>query len=119
MFVNIVEILYLTNIREVFVINLVQLPIIIFREELQNIKIKDPKKNYHCLNCGKELKYVSGNYMKYCSAKCQTEYQHKEYIKRWKNGEETGVTGKTDISTHIRKYLKEKFNNSCQKCGWN
>lgn len=48
--------------------------------------------------------------MKYCSAKCQTEYQHKEYIK---HGEET------DISTHIRKYLKEKFNNSCQKCGWN
>jgi hypothetical protein len=44
MFVNIVEILYLTNIREVFVINLVQLPIIIFREGLQNIKIKDPKK---------------------------------------------------------------------------
>lgn len=82
-------------------------------------KNKGPQKNYHCLNCGKELKYVSGNYMKYCSAKCQTEYQHKEYIKRWKNGEETGVTGKTDISTHIRKYLKEKFNNSCQKCGWN
>ena len=89
MFVNIVEILYLTNIREVFVINLVRLPIIIFRE--------GPQKNYHCLNCGKELKYVSGNYMKYCSAKCQTEYQHKEYIKRWKNGEETGVTGKTEL----------------------
>ena len=103
MFVNIVENLYLTNIREVFVTNLVRLPIIIFRE--------GPQKNYHCLNCGKELKYVSGNYMKYCSAKCQTKYQHKEYIKRWKNGEETGVTGKTDISTHIRKYLKEKFNN--------
>lgn len=69
-----------------------------------------------CLNCGKELDYSA---KKYCSQSCQTEFQYKNYIERWKKGEESGTVGKYEISAHIRRYLFEKYNCSCQICGWN
>jgi len=65
-----------------------------------------------CLNCGKELtKEQSMN--KYCCQSCQLEYQYKQYIIRWKEGLETGIKGKYDVSNHIRRYLFDKYNNSC------
>ena len=71
-----------------------------------------------CLNCGKELVGNKKN-NKYCCQQCQLDYQYKQYIERWKNGQESGLKGKYEVSNHIRKYLFEKNNNSCQKCGWN
>lgn len=71
-----------------------------------------------CLNCGKELIGSKKN-NKYCCQQCQLDYQYKQYIERWKNGQESGLKGKYEVSNHIRKYLFEKNNNSCQKCGWN
>lgn len=68
-----------------------------------------------CLNCGKEVSHGG----KYCNNTCRAEYERKQYIERWKRGEETGTIGKDDISLHIRKYLFDKYNNSCQECGWN
>lgn len=68
-----------------------------------------------CLNCGKTL--VKGQ-NKYCSNKCQKDFEYKQYIQRWKNGLETGLIGQYGISSHIRRYLLEKYNNKCQKCGW-
>ena len=68
-----------------------------------------------CLNCGKEL---TGAQQKYCSNKCQLDFQRKEYISRWKNGEESGLRGQKDLSVHVRDYLLEKYNYHCQKCGW-
>ena len=76
------------------------------------------KKGY-CLNCGKEFVMYKSHSGKFCSNKCQGEYEHNEYIKKWKNGEKTGLKGKFLISNAIRKYLFEKYNNSCQICGWN
>lgn len=71
-----------------------------------------------CIYCGKEfVKYKSSN-GKYCSNKCQAAAKHKEYIDKWKNGEKNGLNGKYSISKAIRKYLFEKYNNSCQICGW-
>ena len=35
----------------------------------------------YCLNCCKELNRHQG---KYCSNQCQSEYQYKEYIDKWK-----------------------------------
>lgn len=67
-----------------------------------------------CLNCGKEL---VGAQQKYCSNKCQLEYQHKEYIILWKEGKVDGLTGK-NTSNYIRNYFLAKYNNKCQKCGW-
>lgn len=67
-----------------------------------------------CLNCGKNL---VGN-KKYCDNKCQADYQHKEWITRWKQGLESGLKGAYGISHHLKRYLFEKFNNKCCKCGW-
>lgn len=79
------------------------------------------KKTIHkCLNCGKEFEHrCNGSYNKFCCVLCQHEYEYNEYIKRWKNGEENGISGKYGISSHIRKYLFEKYNGKCQICGWN
>lgn len=68
----------------------------------------------HCLNCGKEI--PRGN--KYCNNTCKAEYERKEYIKRWKAGEESGIIGKDKIATAVKVYLREKYKNSCQCCGW-
>ena len=68
----------------------------------------------NCLNCGKEI--ASRN--KYCNNNCQAEYQHKQWIQRWKNGEESGLTGQYQISHHIRRYLQDKYDNKCARCGW-
>lgn len=68
-----------------------------------------------CPNCGK---IISGKSI-YCSVECRTAYKRKEYIEKWKNGEVSGMKGKDDIATAIREYIKSKYNNSCQICGWN
>ena len=69
----------------------------------------------NCRNCDTEIKF--GN--KYCSSKCQQDFQYKQYIERWKNGEENGIKGQYEISNHIKRYLRQKYNNQCCECGWN
>lgn len=73
-----------------------------------------PEHSY-CLNCGKEITRRN----KYCNNKCQQEYTYKQYIDNWKKGLELGSKGADDISNYVRRYLFEKYNNSCQLCGWN
>ena len=75
-------------------------------------------KHTNCIYCGKDL-YDKPYGVKYCSNECQNKHAQEEYIKRWKNGEETGLSGKYGISKRIRNYLFEKYNNKCQICGWN
>ena len=72
-----------------------------------------------CLNCGCEYNIYRSSKGKFCSNKCQAEYEYKQYIEKWKNGEESGLRGEYEISRHIRRYLFEKYNCSCQICGWN
>lgn len=69
----------------------------------------------YCLNCGKVL---NNRQTKYCSNICQTDYQYKQYINKWKLGEETGLSGEYGISQHIRRYLMDKYSCKCQLCGW-
>ena len=76
--------------------------------------IKDTSKKY-CLNCGKELNYPIQR--KYCSINCQHDYNYKEKISKWKNGEISG-TVKTGAADWVIRYIKEKYNNQCCKCGW-
>lgn len=64
--------------------------------------------------CGKIL----NKNKKFCCPKCQAEFQYREYIKRWKQGLETGFRGKCQFSCHIRRYFFEKYNNKCARCGW-
>lgn len=75
-------------------------------------------KKYYCVVCGKELK---PNQSTYCSSECRKEAEDKlyrEYIERWKKGEEPGHTASYKIHKYVKRYLLEKYNNSCQECGW-
>lgn len=82
-------------------------------------RLKDSKERDYgkCLYCGKPLKT---NNRTFCNNICQHEYQYNNYIEKWKSGENNGTTGKSwiDISGHIRRYLFEKFDNKCSRCGW-
>ena len=66
-----------------------------------------------CINCG-AVKRSNGK--KYCSAKCQQDFQHKSYIKEWLDGKRDGVRGKAETSTHIKKYLLEVRGIRCESC---
>lgn len=76
------------------------------------------KEKHICLNCGKEFEHNIHTKNKFCCVKCFHEYKHKDYIEKWKSGEENGVNGEYGISGAIRNYLLEKYNYKCQKCGW-
>lgn len=79
---------------------------------------KRVKQTHICLNCGKEFEHTRSSRNKFCSIKCQQEYKYKTYIERWKNGEENGMSGEYGLSKYIRRYLLEKHNYKCEKCGW-
>jgi len=70
-----------------------------------------------CMNCEKEL---IRRQKKFCSSICQMDKQYKDYIERWKDGKEDGTKGikVIELSSHVKRYLLEKYANRCQKCGW-
>ena len=71
-----------------------------------------------CINCGSPLRY---RHRKYCSKKCQQEYQTKEWEMKWLNGELEDYKGYDSwggISDRIRNYLFRKYDSRCAKCGW-
>ena len=70
-----------------------------------------------CLSCGGEKTRRS---YKYCSNKCQNDYQYIQYVEKWKNGVVDGNRGTNakSISRHLRHYLLDKYSNSCSLCGW-
>jgi hypothetical protein len=74
-----------------------------------------PEKEENCLFCGIKLKTHQS---KYCSRKCQTDFQQKKYIEDWKNGLEDGMRGEYQLSQHINHYIHEKYNEQCSQCGW-
>jgi len=74
---------------------------------------KKPRKK--CLSCGKETPRPG---YKYCSNKCQHEFQYQSYIKKWKNGGVKGLNSLGLVSSYIKKYLRRKFGNKCCLCGW-
>ncbi len=70
-----------------------------------------------CLNCGKEFEHKKGAYFnKFCSNKCQSEYQKKQLIESWKKGEYKGSP--EYLSPTIKDYLFEKANYKCELCGF-
>lgn len=76
-----------------------------------NNKLRKQEKR-HCLNCGKEIK--RGNF---CDNTCHAEYKAKQYIERWKKGEESGIRGNYQIITAVRNYIFKKNDNKCEICG--
>lgn len=74
----------------------------------------------YCLNCGEKL--TKGE-VKYCSIKCQREYENKLAVKEIFSGKKSGLkeatSSKPKIRDNLRKYLLEKVNYRCEKCGCN
>lgn len=68
-----------------------------------------------CADCGKETARPG---YRYCSNACQLSFQHKTYIDGWKAGKIHGLQSLGIVSTHIKRYLREKFGNKCCLCGW-
>lgn len=72
---------------------------------------------HFCEYCGNKLNdYYKGK--RFCNNRCQFEYQYEKYIRDWKDGKENGIRGRYDVSNYIRRYLFEKHNCKCEKCGW-
>ncbi len=68
-----------------------------------------------CLSCGEETRRAE---YKYCTNACQAEYQYRSYIQEWKNGGVRGLQRLGIVSRYIKRYLRKKFGNRCQLCGW-
>lgn len=73
----------------------------------------------YCVGCRDQLKIR--HKIKFCSNKCQMDYQYETWIISWKNGLRDGGIGITakNISAHLRRYLLEKFKEKCSQCHWN
>lgn len=80
--------------------------------------LKRKKKAYPaCKHCTSSVKKRNNTY---CSNKCQIQYESANYIKRWLTGAEKGWYGKTrQLVPTIRRYLLEKYGNTCVLCPWN
>lgn len=76
-----------------------------------------PAVRVFCLaGCGNR---VQRNVAKYCSVRCQQDYQYRSFVRQWLAGEVDGTTTGLDVpSHHIRRYLIEKNGERCQLCGW-
>lgn len=71
--------------------------------------------NAKCLNCQSPI--PSKN--KFCSISCQQDFNYKNYIEKWKRHEVNGIKGKNgQLSSYIRRYMFEKYDSKCSKCGW-
>lgn len=71
-----------------------------------------------CLMCKQSL--LSRWQAKYCSNKCQSDYQYFLYIQKWKKNLVDGSRGFStrNISRYLRRYLVEKYGEQCTHCGW-
>ena len=74
-----------------------------------------------CVNCGCTISGKNISTRKYCSHKCQFEYQQKQWEEKWLSGEISGFS-ETDhwgnVPDRIRTYLFKKFDSKCSICGW-
>lgn len=62
---------------------------------------------------------VKKNATRYCSLKCQFEFQHEVYIAKWLAGEVDGSRANGEVvSIHVRRYLLEQAGFRCSMCGW-
>lgn len=74
------------------------------------------KEKRECINCGKRL---SDRFkIKFCSNKCQLNHRHLVNISIWKNNNRDAKFTTKNISGYIKRYLREKYDNKCSKCGW-
>jgi 5-methylcytosine-specific restriction endonuclease McrA len=72
---------------------------------------KPEEKNKKCLNCGINV------FNKYCSNKCQKEYENSLKVAKLLNGDYIGKNLSGSSDSWLRKYLIEIFGEKCVSCG--
>jgi predicted nucleic acid-binding Zn ribbon protein len=73
------------------------------------------KKENYCINCDKPIS--SGK--KFCSNKCQREFESKEITTKWLNNEHCGCDKNGEISEFVKRYVLELHEHKCDVCGFN
>ncbi len=53
----------------------------------------------------------------FCNSTCQREFVYQEFVRKWKEGIDSG-TRKQGPASFVRRYFLEKYKYKCQKCGW-
>lgn len=66
--------------------------------------------------CGKPIHRANKNF---CSIEHYYIYDYNEYISKWKQGIESGTTKGGYLNNRIKRYILNKYDNKCHKCGWN
>lgn len=66
-----------------------------------------------CTICGKTSKSKN---KKHCSD-CRTEYNYLKNVSDWLSGKISG-SSKTGYREFVKRYMVEKANHKCEKCGW-
>ena len=80
---------------------------------------KGTGKKYYCLNCGKDITNSRNTAHKYCSNKCQREYEYKQWVQQYKEDNSIAKSTKWgQIPAQLRHYIFAKYNNKCCICGW-
>jgi hypothetical protein len=76
------------------------------------------KKLKTCICCNNKF-HSKPKVSKYCSKDCEVKFKNDKIIKEWKQGIHKGYSGKNMlVPPWLRKYMFEKFNSKCCKCGW-
>ena len=68
----------------------------------------------YCKECNKKLINKKSTY---CSSQCCSDSYYNNYITEWLAGKNDG-SGHSGCSMRIRRWLFEKHNRKCSKCGW-
>lgn len=73
------------------------------------------KREFECCFCGKKFsERGGGGHRKFCSMKCSQEYTKNNTIQKFLQNQKTTKM----LTGSILRFLKNKANNKCQKCGW-
>lgn len=70
----------------------------------------------YCEHCGKELASRQKN-NRFCSCDCANASKKDAKIQKWKEGKHNGLNGTSNLAAFIRKYMLEKVDYKCSKCG--
>ena len=80
---------------------------------------KGTGKRYYCLNCGTDITNAKNTTHKFCSNKCQQEYNYTQWISKYKKDNSIAKSTKWgQIPKQLRKYIFDKYQNKCCLCGW-
>ena len=88
----------------------------------RNIRFKEGKtspviKKIKNCKCCKSV--LTNSASLYCSISCHKKYQYDDYINDWKSGKNDGTkSGGFLVSGYVRRYLFEKHQKKCSRCGW-